>query len=453
MKKTGEGYQGFGSFMTPSVDDMLDNKVPMYLPAEFLPAVPQDAVKKCSEFGTDSCRQLWPVCASTKTTFVNHGAFGVTPFPSLTAFHQVRQSVEAEPLAFFDRTLFYTMVNAIKRLSTVVNCKPKELSLVPNCTFGLNAVLNSLLDKDSTVLLLDITYGSIKKIALGSNIVWAHIPLTCANAPDKIVDIVRDVLQANEGKVKLAVFDHITSNTALLMPVQELTELCHSFGVPVLVDGAHALFATPLNIEKINADFYVGNCHKWFSCPRGCGFLWVKSKWHNQIKNPIKSHGSGSGFSSDFMWWGNTDYTPALMVPYMVDWWDAVGWQSARDYCNKLLHNATTLLCKSWNVSRVVTNPSSLCCCMALVALPKHTQGKKMTSVQSKLMQDNLFHVHHIQVPVKCIDDNLYVRISCMVYNNLEDYKTLANAVLNLLPELPDVFGTHADNGQNSSKL
>ncbi len=72
---------------------------------------------------------------------------------------------------------------------------------------------------------------------------------------------------------------------ALVMPVAELTALCRARGIASLVDGAHGLAATPLRLSAAppadadgwcgGADYYVGNCHKWFSAPRGAGFLRV----------------------------------------------------------------------------------------------------------------------------------------------------------------------------------
>lgn len=61
----------------------------------------------------------------------------------------------------------------------------------------------------------------------------------------------------------------------MLLPVQQLVELCHKKGVQVLIDGAHGLLSTPLDLEALDADYYVGNCHKWFCAPRGVGFLYV----------------------------------------------------------------------------------------------------------------------------------------------------------------------------------
>lgn len=67
---------------------------------------------------------------------------------------------------------------------------------------------------------------------------------------------------------RLACFGHIPSNYPVIMPVEEIVKLCHSKGVPVLIDGAHALGSLPLNLTGLEADYYVANAHKWLACPK-----------------------------------------------------------------------------------------------------------------------------------------------------------------------------------------
>ena len=69
---------------------------------------------------------------------------------------------------------------------------------------------------------------------------------------------------------------------------------------------------------------------------------------------------------------------------------------------------------------------------MTLVRLPDSLSGNDevKSSIQAKAVQDFLYS-NHIEVPIKCIDGRLYVRISCHVYNNTEDYEKLANILKN----------------------
>jgi len=69
------------------------------------------------------------------------------------------------------------------------------------------------------------------------------------------------------------ILDHVTSPTAVVFPVRELTSLCHEAGAKVMIDGAHAPGMLALDIPAIDADWYVGNCHKWLMAPKRSGFL------------------------------------------------------------------------------------------------------------------------------------------------------------------------------------
>lgn len=81
----------------------------------------------------------------------------------------------------------------------------------------------------------------------------------------EILEKIENTLQTG---TRLACFGHIPSNYPVIMPVEEIVKLCHSKGVPVLIDGAHALGSLPLNLTGLEADYYVANAHKWLACPK-----------------------------------------------------------------------------------------------------------------------------------------------------------------------------------------
>ena len=72
-------------------------------------------------------------------------------------------------------------------------------------------------------------------------------------------------------KPKAAVIDHLTSATALNLPIKELVARCREHGVLSIVDGAHAIGQVDIDLKAMDPDFYVTNCHKWLFAPRACG--------------------------------------------------------------------------------------------------------------------------------------------------------------------------------------
>lgn len=378
-----QGYKGFGSFHSDNVEELIANPelVAPDLPADFLPAMPDRSTEMGEKFKSEH------FLLDPTWNFVNHGAFGGVCKFAMEVAHRWQVYAERQPLQFIDRELFTRLVYSIKRLAAFVNAPPAQVVLLPNVTTGLNTIAASCgLKEGGAVYMLDIAYGSSKKI-FGHHCTEAKAQLILEPVPlpieseDAIVDLVAATLPEN---AQLAVFDHITSNTAVTLPVQRLVELCHSRGVPVLIDGAHGLGQLPLDMTAIGADYYLSNGHKWLCCTKGTAFMYVAKEKQAQTLPLIKSHGFGAGFTSNFIWDGCRDYSgalsckrmpgwfaltplrsadpplpplmpqnyaltlallyvllvPAPSVPYVLDFWNAIGFDTVRMYSQQILRNA-----------------------------------------------------------------------------------------------------------------
>ena len=245
----------------------------------------------------------------------------------------------------------------------------------------------------------------------------------------------------------LLIIDHTTSNTALNMPLKRLSKIAKEMNMLVMVDGAHGLLAQDLALnesELPHVDFYLGNGHKWLSCPRGVGFLYCP---HSKLRDSILrlpaviSHGIGQGFQSRFLWDGCRDYAAALSVPAVLDYWEQKETMifdsnavPVRTKINYKLREAAQLLSRSWHSNQdwesSLLAPWALHSpMMALVRLPDPLQSSPSTSEQAKAVQDYLYD-NFIEVPIKCVRGVLYVRISCHVYNEMHEYQRLADTML-----------------------
>eukprot|EP00241_Pyramimonas_parkeae_P015782 CAMPEP_0114311158 /NCGR_PEP_ID=MMETSP0059-20121206/19663_1 /TAXON_ID=36894 /ORGANISM="Pyramimonas parkeae, Strain CCMP726" /LENGTH=496 /DNA_ID=CAMNT_0001435289 /DNA_START=134 /DNA_END=1624 /DNA_ORIENTATION=- len=438
-------YKGFGSFMSDNVEDLVrvpttDYKAPDQ-PAHVILHVQSSTRKlgplKDMPFGRQS-RKLF-MLDFERWTFINHGAFGSPLKIAFKAAQKWREHCERQPLRFIDRELFPQTVHVLRKLSALIKCSPTDLVFVQNATQGLNAVINSVhLEPEDAVFMLSVGYGSVKKILKaacdqsGASLVTADVQFPLIDGHSSILDLVADSLPA---RAKLAVFDAVTSNTAVVLPIQHLVRLCHSRGVPVLIDGAHALGSMPIDLTALGADFFVGNCHKWFCNPKGCGFLWANPMYFAQYGGAVKplviSHGSGSGFLSDFIWDGCRDYSAILALEVTMNMWLQVGVKRVDKYIKTTLAAACELLTAQWKTSTLV--PLSMCANMALVEVPKMPwlHISSATSDSACTLQ-NMLYERRIECPVKCIDGTLYVRISVHIYNDLDDYKVLGDAIMDL---------------------
>ena len=191
---------------------------------------------------------------------------------------EMREAVEAAPRPFFDQECRPRWRDVAGRVARRFSAAAGDLALVDNVTDGVNAVLRALsLRPGDEILTTSMTYGALARAARriaeekGADVIEAPIPFP-APSWELCVEATRATLTP---RTRLAIFDHVTSPTALVLPIAEMARACRDRGVMVLADGAHARETSPLDIPDVGADWYVGNLHKWYFAPRGCGFLWA----------------------------------------------------------------------------------------------------------------------------------------------------------------------------------
>jgi len=390
-------------------------------------------------------------------TFVNHGAFGAAVRPGIIRAQDWREFAEEQPLRFFDRKLFPGLVESVRRLSHFIGASPAQITLTNNATAGLDSIISSLFDPQSIksctpgklsrsgkprdhIIVFDTTYGSVKKMASRFTNGMVHefklpIPVSACSSDEAdafVCAAVEDQLKSVDlESVGLVVLDHVTSNTALQLPIEEMGAIFQKHGIPVLVDGAHGPWATDLDLEKLSCDFYVGNCHKWLCSPKSVGFAFVREpgSYTGNLFPRITSHGFDSGYPGSFLWDGCRDYSAALALPAVLDFWEQEGIPEARSTAISLVKEAKDLLESRWNTQSMSLAPRGsnlLNLPMTCVGLPEHA-GSSSTDAHS--LQEFLYHVHRVECPVKAINGRLYLRLSAHIYNTLEHFQRVADAV------------------------
>jgi len=348
------------------------------------------------------------------------------------------------------------LTHSLRVMAEFVNADPSDVVLVQNATAGMNAVLQSMaggkggvLQPGDRVFMLDTGYGAVKKLAAevcdksGAvlDVGVLPLPLPVDDGHDAAVAaIVKAAVEQIKPNTKAVILDETTSNTAINMPVAELAAAVREVAgadCKVVVDGAHGLLAQPLDLPNSGADYYVSNCHKWFSSPKGVGVLWAKDP--STLSPLVVSHGFGDGAWSGFAWDGCRDYSAALSLPTVAKFWESLGVEESREYTTSLLHNAVAVLKMSWAPWGITPGtggdliaPMSMHGPMALVSLPDFL-GRDATSADAKMVQDALHNDYTVECPVKCVEGKLYVRISAHVYNEPVDYIALGTGVVAII--------------------
>jgi isopenicillin-N epimerase len=369
----------------------------------------------------DISRDEWLL--DPEVAFLNHGSFGATPRAVLAEQDRWRALMERHPTHFMSEELPPALRAAATRLAAFVGARAEDLVFVENATAGCNTVLRSLVfAPGDEILVTDHGYAAVRKAAeyvaarAGARIVEANVPFPLEDS----AQVVAAISSRLGPRTRLAIFDHITSPTAIIFPVRELIKLCRAAGVPVLIDGAHAPGMLSLDVPSLGADWYTGNCHKWLMAPRGSAFLWVAPQRQADTHPLVISHGFGQGFTAEFDWVGTRDPSAWLSVPAAIDFHERLGGARLRERNAALAREQVTLLARTWATERGA--PDALTGSMAAVRLP--LDGA--TTERALELRRTLFDAHRIEAPVTAFAGALWVRISAHAYNRPENYARLA---------------------------
>ena len=274
------------------------------------------------------------------TTYLDHGGFGVAPREVLRVAFEMREAVEAAPRPFFDQECRPRWRDVAGRVARRFSAAAGDLALVDNVTDGVNAVLRALaLRPGDEILTTSMTYGALARAARriaeekGADIIEAPIPFPTPS-PELCVEAIRATLTP---RTRLAILDHVTSPTALVLPIAEMARACRDRGVMVLADGAHAPGNVALDIPAVGADWYVGNLHKWYFAPRGCGFLWAHPDRRERLAPTVLSWDIDKPFPHSFEWTGTRDPSAWLSTPAAFDFMDRFGEANVRKHNHDLV--------------------------------------------------------------------------------------------------------------------
>lgn len=368
-----------------------------------------------------------------KVTFLNHGSFGAVPKCVFVEQTRWRLRIEAEPVEFLGRRAASLLADARKPIGDWLGMNPDDFGFVTNATEGVNAVLQSVpLRPEDELLTTNHVYHAVRQAMkhaarrAGASYREIDIPLPVQSL-QQIADLV---LSGINSATRLLVVDHITSPTALIFPIQQITAECARRSVDVLIDGAHAPGMLPLNVPATGATYYAGNLHKWACGPKGSGFLWVRPDRQSAIHPLVVSHFLGEGFAREFGWQGTRDMGGWLSVPRAIQFMSGIGWEKIMAHNHAMAAWVQQLLCGMWHVSSISPLDGSMLGSMATLALPKALGD--LTESDAAVVQQKLYDRYRIEAPLMRWGGRTYVRPCCQIYNTADEYERLGNAVLEL---------------------
>ncbi|MFH1844541.1 MAG: aminotransferase class V-fold PLP-dependent enzyme [bacterium] len=384
-----------------------------------------------------------------EVTFLNHGSFGACPAPILAEQARLRAELESQPVRFLARQYEARLDAARAAVADFVGADSEDLVFVPNATTGVNAVLQSLrFAPGDELVVTDHEYNASRNVLDfvaardGARVVVATIPFPL-ESPARVVEAILDRVTGN---TKLVLLDHITSQTGLVLPVAEVNEALVERGIDLLVDGAHGPGMVPLDLRKLGAAYYTGNCHKWLCAPKGAAILHVRRDRQDQIRPPIISHGANSRrtdrsrYQLEFGWMGTDDPTAYLVVPAAMQFLGSLlpgGLPELMARNRALVLAARQLLCETLHIPPPCLD--EMIGSLATLPLPSAevdpTAGTTPPVSDHDGLQEVLEEEYGIITPVIYWPawPRRVVRIAAQAHNSLGQYRRLAGMLAKIL--------------------
>ena len=367
--------------------------------------------------------------------FLNHGSFGACPRPVFAAYQAWQRLLEDQPVLFLGRDLPRYDQLARQALGAYLNVPANDLAYVPNATYAVNLVARSIhLQPGDEILTSDHEYGACdytwEFICQQSGASYRHHPIPLpANSPEDIAEQFWADVRPN---TRLIFLSHITSPTALTLPVQNICARARSAGILTFIDGAHAPGQIPLDLSSLQADFYTGNCHKWMLSPKGAGFLYAAPSVQSILEPLVVSWGykatpqttTGSRFIDIMQWTGTHDPAAALTVPSAIEFMQINNWPEVAKECQALLQQTLSDLSSLTKLPPIYPDLTLLNQQMGSAPLPPNTD--------TNLLKTRLYEEYKIEVPIIEWQKQKLIRVSIQAYNTQADTQALLEALQTL---------------------
>ncbi|MEV6984792.1 aminotransferase class V-fold PLP-dependent enzyme [Sphaerisporangium sp. NPDC051017] len=363
---------------------------------------------------------------------LNHGSFGAAPDAVHRRQEELRREVEHNPDVFF-ATVLDRIAKARDEVAAFLGAGPEGLAFVRNVTEGVAIALNSVpLAPGDEILIGDHVYPAVEIAARhragrsGAEVVKATLP-GGADGDWTAEEAAAAFLGAVTPRTKVAVFDHITSNTARLLPVGHLVEALRALGVVTIVDAAHAPGMLDVDVSAIGADFWTGNLHKWAFAPRSSGVLVVDPAWRARVEPLIPSFYLGDGFPRSVEFQGTRDYTAWLAAPHGIRVLEELGVNAVRSRNAALVARGQEIVAAGTGLRPWRADPELS---MRVLRLP---EGVAATQPRAEALSAEIFRRFQVRAGVRPWPGAGLVRVSAQVYNTEHDYERLADALRRIL--------------------
>ncbi|MFN5877537.1 MAG: aminotransferase class V-fold PLP-dependent enzyme, partial [Flavobacteriales bacterium] len=340
-----------------------------------------------------------------------------------------QQLLEKEPVQFITVDGFKYIDISLKALGAFLNCDSESLVYIPNPTHAINLLVKSLaLNPGDEILTTDLEYGAMDRTwnfycsKSGARYIRQNISLPLTSKEE----FLKEFWSGYSEKTKVVFISQITSSTALILPVKEICDEARKRGLITIIDGAHVPGHIPLDITKLDPDYYTGACHKWMMTPKGSSFLYARKSLRDQLEPLIISWGyesinpSGNLYFDYHQFNGTRDFSAYLTIPKAIEFRKKYNWNSVSENCKIQLRKVAPEL-----FNELATAP--------LAPLTEEFFGQicsvPINTLEPEKLQRLLFETYKIEIPVMRHGKNCYIRFSFQAFNHVNEVHHLIESL------------------------
>ena len=375
---------------------------------------------------------LWQLDKSI--AYLNHGSYGAVPISVQDVQNAFIDRANSNPNHWFRFELPQLMIEARHIVAYWFGVAPEHFAFVPNASQGVVTAIQSLVDEATSrnqrthLVATSLGYGGVlfgmQHIAARSNASLAIADVVYPH--DVTAEIIGARIQAllpTNNDPCVVVLDHITSETGVLFPVDEIIELIRTTHphARFVIDAAHSagMLEQPL---PNHYDVWVGNLHKWLCAPRPAAALICGSPEIRSIMKPLApSWGFEDGFPTSFEWQGTSDYSAYLSVPAAIAFQEQWAYEQRDTHNREVADGAAALLRQSWGTPEHLGNTVEAPW-LRMVQLP-------IAQALTKPQIDSMVERAGLELNIECmcmtVRDKSYVRLSAHMYNEIDQYERL----------------------------
>ena len=299
-------------------------------------SLPDDIIYNKNKFNLTPFKtedDLWKTVRghySLKPDYINleNGYYNIIPNPTLYKYIEHVKTINFEGSYYMRNSLEDDNLKLRKRISNWLSCDKKNIIITRNTTESLDLIIGGYpWEKGDEAIYAQQDYGSMKlmfeQVSKRYNIKTKIISIPNHPASDEeIVSLYENQITK---KTRLIMVCHMINITGQILPIKKICEMAHSYGVEVMVDGAHCVGHFDFSIKDLNCDFYGSSLHKWLSAPLGAGLLYIKEKHISKIWPLLAGHSTGFNGIKRLNHLGTNPVHVHLAINDALDYIDWVG--------------------------------------------------------------------------------------------------------------------------------